>query len=117
MTADNPYTGESDLVLGGKLHTLVFDFRSLATIHAQCGANAIKGFFEDAMNADPMVLAKIVHAGLHRKHPEVTLDMVLDGLGSYIETTAVLTKGLLFAYFGTDKAQAKDEPAEESKKN
>lgn len=122
MTADNPYTGETKIKVGASDLTLIYDFRALASIHAECGPLAVKNFFnrDDIWQQSPEVVAKIVHAGLKKNHSEVTLDMVLDGLPPYAETVATVSKALVYAYFGPDVAEASaatGEPEEDLKKN
>lgn len=121
--AENKYTGETSITIGDKELTMVFDFRALARIHTTHGADSIKKFFDrnDVWQQSPAIIADYVHIGLQRKHPDISLDEVLDGLPPYVDTIARLSKALVYAYCGADYDEKREEnsasDAEQSKKN
>lgn len=116
----NPYTAETAITIGGQQCSLVFDWLALAAIHTECGADAINNTFKKSTmwQQSPMVYAKMVHAGLKAKHPEVTFEQVVSGLPPFAIVVEILTTALLVAYFGNDNPQpADDGSADDSKKN
>lgn len=108
----NAYTGEVEIIIGGLPLTMQFNWRALATVHQECGPNAIK----DIYNLSAEDVAKIIHAGLKKHHPEVTLDMVMDGAPPLIPALAKLDQAISFAYFGTDSLKPADGAEDDSKK-
>ena len=112
----NPYTSETPFSIGGKECTLVFDWRALAGIHADCGGEAVRNLFNYSVvwTQSPDVYAKMVYWGLRAKHAEITLDDVYAGLPPFAKVIEVLTQALMASYFGNDKPEGGE--AEESKK-
>lgn len=113
--ADNKYTAEVAIDIGGKPHVMEFDWRAVAQVHSECGADVLRNIF----SVSPETIAKIILAGLKKHHPEVTLDMVMSASLPYIPTLTLLDRAITFFYFGADGVSAAkdDEPAPDSKKN
>lgn len=111
--SENVYTGEVDITIGGQKCVMVFDWRALAKIHAECGPMALRSI----LNQSPEVIAKILLAGLAKHHPAITLDNVLDGAPPLITALALIDKAVSFAYFGADGAPDDTSATEDSKKN
>jgi len=119
----NPYTGEVSILIGGTPRTMVFDWRALAKIHAECGEDAVTNMFRasEVFRQSPDKIAKMIHAGLLRHHPDVTIEAILDGAPPYAQAVELVSKGLTFAYFGpnspADEAKGEDSAGDDSKKN
>lgn len=116
----NPYTGQVEIAIGGKVCTMVFDWMALSKIHTECGANAARNMFNatQVWQTPPEHLAHMVHAGLRANHGELTFDDVMRGLPPVAKVVEALTNGLLVAYFGNDAPQSgESQPSEDSKKN
>lgn len=118
--ASNPYTGETKITIGGQECSLVFDWKALAAIHAQLGPDAVRNTLnkEAIWKQSPDVYVKMIHIGLARHHPDMTLEQVMDGLPPFAQTLTIITEALLVGYFGKDDPLPADsEPADDSKKN
>lgn len=106
---DNAYLGESTVNLSGKAYTLVYTWRGLAEIQTKFGGNILKELFS---GLSPLTVAEIIHIGLKKNHPEITLDHVIDSSPPMIPTLQALDRALALAYFGADGIPT-SEPAQD----
>ena len=116
----NPYTAETPITIGGQECSLVFGWKALAQIYAECGPDAINNTFKKSTmwRQSPDTYAKMVHAGLKEKHADITLDQVFAGLPPFAIVVEILTTALLLAYFGSEGPQPSENSTDDdSKKN
>ena len=75
-TAADHTISYTDLELGGKTYHLLFNLRALAKAQAATGINFLHGINFSALDAEKF--AALLHAGLANRHPDVTLDQIMD---------------------------------------
>lgn len=111
----NKYTAQVPISIGGKEYGLELDWRAVSRIYSEVSPTAFTNMFRHA----PEDVARIIHAGLAKNHPEVTLDMILDAGMPFLPTFEVINKALAYFYFGADgpPEDSQPEPAADSKKN
>lgn len=110
----NPYTGEQQLELAGKKHTIVFDWRAISELKARHTGNIIKTMLDDP---EPATIASVLQVGLIRNHPEVTVEQILDASPAIYPTLQALDQALAYAYFGpVGVEESKKNPALKAKK-
>ena len=102
----NKYTGEVEIILAGKPHTLVYDWRALAEVQTKHGGNIVKELFN---GISPAVVADILVIGLRKKHPEITVETLMDISPPFIPMVQALDRAIAYSYFGVDEvAEATD---------
>ena len=103
----NKYKGEFDIILGGKPHTLVYDWEAIAamkSIHPD--ENVISTLYADK---DTHLLSKIVAIGLKKYHPDMTAEQVFKLSPAVIPTIQKVDQALLIAYVGPDEPKKSDD--------
>jgi hypothetical protein len=96
----NKYAGETDILIGDKKCTLVFNWRAIAEIHSTLG----KDFIADLQNnVNPATIADVLLIGLKKLNPEVTREQILDASPPLLQTVQTVAEAIGFAYFGAEK--------------
>ena len=103
----NPYKGDVDLDIGGKRHTIRFDWQAISELKANHGPDILKTMIADP---DPKLLAPITALALQAHHQGMTAEDVYKASPPIFPLIRALDQSLAFAYFGY-------EGVEESKKN
>lgn len=81
----NGFKGEVSLQHEGKTYEMVLDFNALCDFEGETGKNALtalQGFESGEINASDM--RALMWAGLRQKHPDMTLTLAGDILGSNV---------------------------------
>lgn len=92
----NGYTGDATFQLDGKPLTLCYTLRAISEIRSVFDETV----FSKIHTIDPADLAKIVHFGLKKHHPDITQDQILDGEFCLIPTIQAVQKAIEIAYWG-----------------
>lgn len=92
----NPYTGETALAVGGESLTLLYDWRALARLRAELGADGQAR----ALGGDLEALAAAVAIGLAARHPDWDAGRVLAASPPVTPTVKAVADALAAAYFG-----------------
>lgn len=94
------YTGDVALNIGGKKHTLCFDWRAIARVQEEVATTEMVNLFQ----ASPKVLAKILSIGLYKHHGDVSEDSILDASPVIAEVVSAIDKAVAYSYYGADGA-------------
>jgi len=90
----NPVTGEKSIKIIGQDYTLRFTWRALSEIETQHG---------DSPNLfNPAVLAHVASCGLRDRHPEMTVEKIMDLSPPLAPFVRDVQQALQWAYFGPD---------------
>jgi hypothetical protein len=99
----NKVTGEHGILIDGKEYILRFDWTALSEIEQAHGANP--NLFQ------PAVVASVAAAGFRRRHPELTVERLLELSPPFWPFAQAVQLALQWAYFGpeavTDGAKKK----------
>jgi hypothetical protein len=93
----NAYTAETPVAIEGKELILRFDWRALGAVKTEFGTAALGDLIR---GDDPHALAKMLAIGLAKRHPEWTVERILDASPPVMPTVDALTAALNAAYFG-----------------
>lgn len=104
---DANHTGETTLDLGGRLVTLVFDWRAMSAVRTLLQGGDI---FAALAGQDPDLLAALVAIGARRHHPDLTAGAVLEASPPLVRTQAVVVKAINRAFWGAEAPPAADPP-------
>lgn len=103
----NAYTGDVEIVLSGKVHTLKIDWAAIARLKTEMGDGVLKTMLD---SPDPAVLSKITAIALDHHHTGVTADDIMKASPPMYPLIKALDQALAYTYFGT-------QGVDESKKN
>ena len=92
----NKYTGEVDVKLGDKTYKLVFNWKAIAEYQSEFGIDAqIESF---TINQ----IARVLQIGLSTKHPEVTIDDIMDASPPMGYITDCIIEAFIYAQHGAE---------------
>jgi hypothetical protein len=101
----NHLAGKVEITLDGNTHTLRYDWNGIAELTR---------LYPDGYNLmDPQQLATIIAVGLKHEMPDLTPQQIMDMSPPIIDTMEAVGSAINCAYFGTPKAPAPEEKAED----
>ena len=110
---DNPYTAEVVLTgASGVPYTLVYNWRARAAIKAAGGGDPDK--LLRAMVSDVEAMAQVLLAGMKAKHPDMTVDKIMDAGFFTLPAADAINRALAYSIWGPggpDKDETRDPPA------
>lgn len=101
----NPYVGDMPVDIAGERLTLAYDWKALARIRAELGAEGQT----EALSGNPEKLGLLVSIGLERHHPEWTPDKVLKASPFVIPMVKAVEQALVVSFFGPEGVPKEEE--------
>jgi hypothetical protein len=93
----NSYTAETPVEIAGKTLVMQFDWRALGAVKTAFGGAALGDLIR---GDDPEALAKMLAIGLAKRHPEWTVERILDASPPVMPVVDAITIALNAAYYG-----------------
>lgn len=102
----NKHQGEVAIEIGGKLHTLSFDWNALAEVQATAGELALQEIFTMKIT----LLSKLLQIGLKRHHPDITEKQIMDASPTIYAVQKALSDALELTYWGPEGPPKEEKP-------